>query len=92
MVYLSTFYFHALAAGEIIIPAGTRIDLESVQSISSELIQPGESVDFKVRADLFINRVVIGKIGTLVNGVLITSDYAKGIGKEGNVEVKVKSV
>lgn len=41
---------------------------------------------------MFINRVVIGKIGTLVNGVLITSDYAKGIGKEGNVEVKVKSV
>ena len=41
---------------------------------------------------MFINRVVIGKIGTLVNGVLITSDHAKGIGKGGNVVVKVKSV
>lgn len=89
---LSTFSFHAQAAGEIIIPAGTRIELETVQSISSELIQPGEPVEFKVRADVAINGVVVVKAGTLAKGVVITSDQAKGIGKEGNVEIQVKNV
>jgi hypothetical protein len=92
LVCLSTFSFHVQAAGEIIIPAGTRIELETVQSISSELIQPGEPVDFKVRADVSINGVVVVKAGTLAKGVVITSDHAKGIGKEGNVEIQVKNV
>jgi len=93
LVCLSTFSFHVqAAAGEIIIPAGTRIELETVQSISSELIQPGEPVDFKVRADVSINGVVVVKAGTLAKGVVITSDHAKGIGKEGNVEIQVKNV
>lgn len=92
LVCLSTFSFHVQAAGEIIIPAGTRIELETVQSISSELIQPGEPVDFKVRADVAINGVVVVKAGTLAKGVVITSDHAKGIGKEGNVEIQVKNV
>ena len=92
LVCLSTFSFHSQAAGEIIIPAGTRIELETVQSISSELIQPGEPVDFKVRADVSINGVVVVKAGTLAKGVVITSDHAKGIGKEGNVEIQVKNV
>ena len=92
LVCLSTFSFHAQAVGEIIIPAGTRIELETVQSISSELIQPGEPVDFKVRADVSINGVVVVKAGTLAKGVVITSDHAKGIGKEGNVEIQVKNV
>lgn len=92
LVCLSTFSFHATAAGEIIIPAGTRIELETVQSISSELIQPGEPVDFKVRADVAINGVIVVKAGTLAKGVVITSDHAKGIGKEGNVEIQVKNV
>ena len=89
LVCLSTFSFHVqAAAGEIIIPAGTRIELETVQSISSELIQPGEPVDFKVRADVAINGVVVVKAGTLAKGVVITSDHAKGIGKE----IQVKNV
>ena len=92
LFFLSTFSFHVQAAGEIVIPAGTRIELETVQSISSELIQAGESVDFKVRADVSINGVVVVKAGTLAKGVVINSDHAKGIGKEGNVEIQVKSV
>ena len=89
---LSTFSFHAQAAGELVVPAGTRIELETVQTITSELIQPGESVDFKVRSDVSINGVVVIKAGTLAKGVVTNSDRAKGIGKEGNVEIQVKSV
>ncbi|MHA8066277.1 hypothetical protein V7S76_06295 [Aquirufa sp. ROCK2-A2] len=92
LVCLSSFSFHAQASGELVIPAGTRIELETVQNISSETIQPGETVDFKVRSDVSVNNTIVIKAGTIAKGIVVTADHAKGVGKEGNVEIQVKNV
>lgn len=93
LVCLSSFSFNANAfAQEVTLPAGTRIDLETVSTVSSEKIQVGESVDFKVRADVTVDGKVVVRAGSIAKGVVMSSKKARGIGREGSIEVQVKSV
>jgi hypothetical protein len=93
---LSCFSFNANAfvhkAGEVTIPAGTRIDLETMSTINSSTIQAGETVDFKVRTDISVEGQVVIKAGSVAKGTVVSASKAKGIGKEGSVEIQVKSV
>lgn len=93
---LSSFSFNANAfavrANEVTIPAGTRIDLETMSTINSSTIQAGETVDFKVRTDVSIDGHVVIKAGSVAKGTVVSASKAKGIGKEGSVEIQVKSV
>lgn len=74
------------------LPAGTRVDLELVPTINSTSISAGETVDFKVRQDVIIGGKVVISAGTIAKGNVISAEKPKGLGKEGKVEVQVKSV
>ncbi|MFM6948980.1 MAG: hypothetical protein ACKOWQ_08205 [Aquirufa sp.] len=92
---LSSFSFHSNAYGnlatEVNLPAGTRIELETVQTINSQT-QIGESIDFKVRADVSVDGKVVIKAGSIAKGTVMSSSKPKGLGKEGKVEIQVKNV
>lgn len=96
LLCLSAFSFNASAfstrAADITLPAGTRIDLELISTINSASVQAGESVDFKVRADVLVDNNVVVRAGTIAKGTVVAANRAKGIGKEGNVEIQVKNV
>ncbi len=92
---LSSFSFKSNANGrltnEVNLPAGTRVELETVQTINSQT-QVGESIDFKVRADVTIEGKVVIKAGSIAKGTVMSSSKPKGLGKEGKVEIQVKNV
>lgn len=91
---LSTFSFKANAngvVGEVNLPAGTKFELETAHVITSR-VQVGESVDFSVRADVIVDGNVVIRAGSIAKGVVISSSIPKGLGKEGRVEVQLKSV
>jgi len=92
---LSAFSFKSNANGriaqDVTLPAGTRVELETVHTINSQ-IQVGESVDFKVRADVTIDGKVLIKAGSIAKGNVMSISKPKGLGKEGKVEIQVKNV
>lgn len=92
---LSSFSFKVNASGrianEVNLPAGTRVELETVQTINSQT-QVGETIDFKVRADVSIDGKVVIKAGSIAKGTVMSSSKPKGLGKEGKVEIQVKNV
>ena len=89
---LSFLSFRMPALADVNVPAGTSIPLELTQPITSKFMAPGQTVDFRVRYDVKVNDVVVIPAGSLARGQVTRAQKAKGIGKEGYVEIQIKSV
>lgn len=89
---LSFLSFRMPARVEVNLPAGTSIPLELTQPINSKFMAPGQTVDFRVRYDVKVGDAVVIPAGSLAKGQITRAQKAKGIGKEGYVEVQIKSV
>jgi hypothetical protein len=72
--------------------AGTAIPLELTQAINSSLVQAGQTIDFRVRTDIKVGDQVVVPAGSIAKGLVTRAERAKGLGKEGYVEVQIKSV
>jgi len=81
-----------LRADGVVINAGTSIPLETVSTISSAAITPGQIIDFKVRYDIKVGDKVVIPAGSIAKGQVLRAQKAKGLGKEGFVEIQLKSV
>ena len=77
---------------DVTLKAGTNIQLETVSAIYSETAQAGQMVDFKVTRDIKVDDVVVIPAGTIAKGQISRAEKAKGLGKEGYVEVRIKSL
>ena len=74
------------------LPAGTRVTLETTRIISSETLQIGQMVDFKVTSDVKVNGNVVIPAGSLATGQVMRTDKPKALGKQGKIEIEIKSV
>lgn len=72
--------------------AGTPILLEVDTPINSRYLIAGQTVDFRVRQDVIVDEQVVVKQGSIAHGVVSRVQKAKGLGKEGYVEIQIKSV
>lgn len=77
---------------KIILPAGTSIRLENSSEISSENLIAGQTVDFFVSGDVKVDGKVVVKNGSLAKGYVTRVQKAKGLGKEGSLEIEIRSV
>lgn len=77
---------------EVVLPAGTSIPLETVSMIRSDLVTPGQVIDFKVKHDVKVEGKTIIAAGSIAKGQVMRSQLAKGLGKEGFIEIQIKSV
>lgn len=77
---------------DIILSAGTSVSLETISSINSDLAAPGQIVDFKVRHDVKVDDKVVIPAGSIAKGQILRAQKAKGLGKEGFLEIQLKSV
>ncbi len=89
---LSFFSFRATNLQEVTVSAGTPIALETAQTLYSDGVQSGQTVDFKVKSDVKVNGVVVIKAGSIAKGLVTRASMAKGLGKEGQIEIQIKSV
>lgn len=78
--------------GKVVLSAGTQVQLETVDLLKSDLILPGQTVDFKVTSDVIVDEKVVIAAGTIAKGQVTRAQKAKGLGKAGFLEVRIKSV
>lgn len=74
------------------LPAGTAVPLETTQMISSESLQVGQMVDLRVTSDVKVEGKVVIPAGSIAKGLVSRADKPKAIGKEGRIEIQIKSV
>lgn len=76
----------------VTLKAGSAVQLETVNTIQSDLVIPGQMIDFRVVADVMADGVVVIPAGSIAKGQVMRAEKAKGLGKAGFLEVHIKSV
>jgi hypothetical protein len=76
----------------ITLKAGTGIMMETVKSVSSELLTVGSMIDFRVTEDIKVDGVVVVEAGASATGQVVRVAPAKGLGKAGYIAVEMRSV
>ena len=72
--------------------AGTPIQLATMNSISSAKASVGQLINFTVVDDIVAEGEVVIEKGSIATGQIERVNHAKGLGKAGFVEVRIKSV
>ncbi len=91
-VSMLTMSFTPKNDANVVIPSGTIIPLENNSEITSATMVPGQTINFFVRSDVKINGQTVIKSGAVAKGLVTRAEKAKGLGKEGFLEVEIKSV
>jgi hypothetical protein len=78
--------------GEVVLNAGTNVPLETVGIIRSDQVTVGQTIDFRVKHDVKVDGITVINAGSIAKGQVIRAQKAKGLGKEGFVEIQIKSV
>lgn len=76
----------------VVLNAGTNINLETVSTIQSDMVIVGQIVDFRVKSDVKVDDKVVIAAGAIAKGQVVRGQKAKALGKEGFVEIQIKSV
>lgn len=84
--------FISKGQAEIKLSSGTVISLENSAEINSENLVVGQTIDFFVADDVKVNGVTVIRRGAPAKAQVTRVQKAKGLGKEGSVEVEVKTV
>jgi len=84
--------FKAPGGSVVTLNAMSRIGLETVSSVPSTTATAGTSIDFRVTHDVIAEGKVVIPAGSIAKGQVVRSDYARGLGKPGFVEVEIRSV
>ncbi len=72
--------------------AGSGILLETVNTISSETIIPGQMINFRVTQDVKVGKTVVIPAGSIAKGQVFTVKKRKMLGEPGMAQVQIKSV
>lgn len=78
--------------GMVVLNAGTNVSLETVSMIQSDMISIGQTIDFRVKYDVKVDNKTVIAAGSIAKGQVMRAQKAKGLGKEGFVEIQIKSV
>ncbi len=84
--------FKMTGDGEETLNAGTNVSLETVSMIQSEFVSVGQTIDFRVKYDVKVDNKIVISAGAIAKGQVMRAQKAKGLGKEGFVEIQIKSV
>ena len=84
--------FRIAGAGEVVLSSGTTIPLETISLISSSDLQPGQTIDLKVRSDVKVGDKVVIAGGSIAKAQVTKVSEPKALGKQGIIELQVKSV
>jgi len=82
----------AVPEGYVALTAGTSISLELQETISSKIIYEGQRVQFKVKADLIQNGLLLVRAGEVLFGTVVKAEKASELGKEGQLHIRVDQV
>jgi hypothetical protein len=92
MISFANMSFRVNPGAELLLTAGTPVAIETIGMIISDGAAVGQIIDLKVRADVKVGEKVVIAKGTLAKGQVIRVQAPKGLGKEGFIEIQIKSV
>ncbi len=92
VVSMLSMSFKMRADAAIVLNAGTNVALETVSMIQSDLVWAGQTIDFRVKYDVKVDNKTVIAAGSIARGQVMRAEKAKAIGKEGFVEIQIKSV
>jgi len=72
--------------------SGTQFTVELTWDLNSKYVQAGQAVEFKVVGDVVLDNKTVITGGTLLQGVVVNSEKAKGLGKEGKLDIQLNQV
>jgi hypothetical protein len=72
------------------VPPGTEVEIELLESISSETLKAGQSVPFKLVRGLEVNGVTLLPAGTAFTGKVISARPARHWGQAGAFDLKLE--
>ena len=78
--------------GTVVLNAGTPVSLETINMIQSDNVSVGQTIDFRVKYDVKVDDKVVIAAGSIAKGQVMRAQRAKALGKEGFVEIQIKSV
>ena len=81
-----------IVEGAYLLKAGTAIQIELAETISSNSIASGQVVYFKVKYDVEIQNATLIQAGQILKGVVTKAEKAKELGKQGELFIQVSSV
>jgi hypothetical protein len=84
--------FKMRSEGEVVLNVGTNVPLETTSIISSDHVAVGQTIDFRVKYDVKVGDKTAIAAGSIAKGQVMRAQKAKGVGKEGYVEIQIKSV
>ena len=84
--------FKMTGNGDVILNAGTSVPLETISMIRSDQVTVGQTIDFRVKSDVKVGDKTVISAGSIAKGQVMRAKKAKGLGKEGFVEIQIKSV
>ncbi|MES2265182.1 MAG: hypothetical protein V4520_00385 [Bacteroidota bacterium] len=77
---------------DVILPSGTSVVMETITAINSKEATVGQVLEFRIKGDIKVNNKVVIAAGSIAKGQITRTQHAKAIGKEGYIEVQIKSV
>lgn len=78
--------------GEVVLNAGTNVPLETTSMIRSDQVSVGQTIDFRVTFDVKVEGKTVISAGSIAKGQVMRAQRAKELGKEGFLEIQIKSV
>lgn len=76
---------------EVTVPDGTEIAVVTVDEISSKTAAENDPITFKVDEDVSVNGQVVIAKGTIVKGIVATSERSGRMGRGGKLNIRVES-
>ena len=72
--------------------SGTQFTIELAWDLNSKYVQAGQAVEFKVVGDVVIDNKTVIAGGTSLQGIVVNSEKAKGLGKEDKLDIQLNNV
>lgn len=76
----------------VVLSAGTNILFETVSTLQTNFATVGQTIDFRVKNDVIADGTTVIAAGTIAKGQVVRAQKAKGIGKQGFIEIQLISV
>ncbi|MBU0487653.1 MAG: hypothetical protein KKA07_08540 [Bacteroidetes bacterium] len=72
--------------------SGTYIPLETTTHLNSKFVTTGQTIDLRVKIDVYVNDKIIFPTGSMAKGKIVRVQKAKGVGKGGFLEIQPESI
>jgi len=72
--------------------AGTQINVMLVNGLNSKLVSLGQTIEFQVVNDVVIDQKTVVLGGQKIQGIIVNSEKARGLGQEGKLDIQINQV